>query len=631
MTDSHEQSLNEDIVFLPVSETSPEFFYSESERLALERLLNAGPEAFYSTIGNGHSSCFLSPEEVTDISNWAQDYHLSPLLKEENGEICQGPDFETYSSTYYPEHSDTLAPSLVLGWPENGAWGQENSVKIYTSPPAEGEPSVRELIRRKLQTATQVIAMVTDKLTDCAVILDLHSAASRGVPVYIILNQRSTLENTLIRLRHPNIRVRVLGGKTFCSRAGRMVVGEMKDKFVLVDLQTVIHGSYSLTWSDAHLHRQLISVLTGTVVDSFDREFRILFAASSPVPEPRRSSCGQNTNNLYNFSDTWFPEQLPFLDTEIINPPSPPVDTLLDWEAMGVLSGECSVPNSSFELHEDVFLKDKPMLNNVMDKNPKFVDNFFSNKHLIMDKKRLSEPPPPTSPTRNHVPHLFTTHSKTPPKQKGSPSSEMKVETRLDPVVETSIAQHISSEKTKHLEDKFHKRSEKEPESFNYIKEVKKDSTVAEETNGSKTSRVFKMENTSSSRKPVILRVPHTEDTSTLSDIMKKMKQKQSTQNPQRDRLKTTVSELSHSMVDLNVHSTEKEDKVNPVPRFRGETLDVELVTPALALMQKRNDYIRSALYRSPLSFQPRQRPRSFAFDPDWKKSLSELDIQDEE
>lgn len=41
-----------------------------------------------------------------------------------------------------------------------------------------------------------------------------------------------------------NMQVRVLGGKTFCSRAGRMVVGEMKDKFLLVDLKIVIHGSY---------------------------------------------------------------------------------------------------------------------------------------------------------------------------------------------------------------------------------------------------------------------------------------------------------------------------------------------------------------------------------------------------
>lgn len=50
----------------------------------------------------------------------------------------------------------------------------------------------------------QVIAIVTDRLTDCAVIGDLHSAASRGVAIYIILNQRSIQETfTLKKLRHP--------------------------------------------------------------------------------------------------------------------------------------------------------------------------------------------------------------------------------------------------------------------------------------------------------------------------------------------------------------------------------------------------------------------------------------------
>lgn len=50
----------------------------------------------------------------------------------------------------------------------------------------------------------QVIAIVTDRLTDGAIIGDLHNAASRDVAVYIILNQRSIQENfTINRFRHP--------------------------------------------------------------------------------------------------------------------------------------------------------------------------------------------------------------------------------------------------------------------------------------------------------------------------------------------------------------------------------------------------------------------------------------------
>ena len=74
----------------------------------------------------------------------------------------------------------------------------------------------------------------------------------------------------------------------------------------------------------------------------------------------------------------------------------------------------------------------------------------------------------------------------------------------------------------------------------------------------------------------MILRVPHTEDSSSLSDIMNRMKQRQSTQEPQRDRAQTAVSELSHSMLDLSIYRTEQEEKVNPVPRFRaGVSADV--------------------------------------------------------
>lgn len=52
--------------------------------------------------------------------------------------------------------------------------------------------------------SVQVIAIVTDKLTDGAVIGDLHRAASQGVPVYIILNERTIQENFMLnRLRHP--------------------------------------------------------------------------------------------------------------------------------------------------------------------------------------------------------------------------------------------------------------------------------------------------------------------------------------------------------------------------------------------------------------------------------------------
>lgn len=71
------------------------------------------------------------------------------------------------------------------------------------SPPKDENVSVNFHLAESVCTL-QVIAIVTDRLTDSAVIGDLHNAASRGVPVYIILNQRSIEENfTPNRLRHP--------------------------------------------------------------------------------------------------------------------------------------------------------------------------------------------------------------------------------------------------------------------------------------------------------------------------------------------------------------------------------------------------------------------------------------------
>nr|XP_020453632.1 protein FAM83E-like [Monopterus albus] len=246
MSDSQEQSLDEDAVFLPVNDSSPEFLYCEKERRAVERLLSAGPEAFYNSISAERSCSFLSSEEVSQIARWAQDHHPKQVQvqREENG-VEGSLEMGSFCSTYFPSQTDTAAPDLELGWPEKSSLVSAEGVKVHTSPSAEGDPPVREVIRRHLQKASQVIAIVTDRLTDGAVIGDLHSAASRGVPVYIILNQRSIKENLMLsRLRHPNIRVRVLEGRTFYSRTGKTVVGEMKEKFLLVDLETVIHGSY---------------------------------------------------------------------------------------------------------------------------------------------------------------------------------------------------------------------------------------------------------------------------------------------------------------------------------------------------------------------------------------------------
>lgn len=156
MSNSQEQSLNENAVFLPVNESSPEFLHCEREREAVERLLSGGPEAFYSSVSSEHAACFLSPEEVSQIRSWAQNYHVKELQVEEQNGVENSLETEDFCSTYSPCHSDAPIPNLELGWPDIPPTEKIVEVAVHTSPPFEGEPPVREIIRRYLQNATQV-------------------------------------------------------------------------------------------------------------------------------------------------------------------------------------------------------------------------------------------------------------------------------------------------------------------------------------------------------------------------------------------------------------------------------------------------------------------------------------------
>lgn len=166
MSNSQEQSLDEDVVFLPVNESSPQFLFCEKERQAVERLLSAGPEAFYNFVVTEHSGCFLSSEEVSQISSWAQDYHFNQLQKETHRELGST-EPEDFCSTYFPSNSDTPTPDLDLGWPEKGPWAPNGNVTVHTSPPAEGEPHVREIIRWHLQNANKVCKYNVDYIFRC--------------------------------------------------------------------------------------------------------------------------------------------------------------------------------------------------------------------------------------------------------------------------------------------------------------------------------------------------------------------------------------------------------------------------------------------------------------------------------
>lgn len=162
MSKYQETSLNENFVIHPAHESNPGFLYSELERSALESLFRDGPKAFYSKLSAHRLEPFLSPEEVNQVSSWVEDRHTEVI---ENGDVRSenSSEMQEFSGQYFPELSDTPAPCLELGWPEKGRWDGVQRVMIYSNPPLEQAPHIREVIRNLLQGATRVGTMVIIK------------------------------------------------------------------------------------------------------------------------------------------------------------------------------------------------------------------------------------------------------------------------------------------------------------------------------------------------------------------------------------------------------------------------------------------------------------------------------------
>ncbi|XP_029007882.1 uncharacterized protein fam83e [Betta splendens] len=573
---------------LPLSASSPEFLHCEKERRALEQLLGAGPEAFYGAVASERCGCFLSPQEVRLVSDWAQE------SGEDRGEDG-GEEPDDLQSTYFPCQTDGPAPSLDLGWPERSPLAGNNSVTVHSSPPAEGEPPVRQIIRWHLQKAALAIAIVTDSLSDGLVIEDLHAAASRGVRVYIILNPRSVQESfALDKLKHPNMRVRILGGKCFRSRTGKAVVGEMKQKFLLLDVDTVIHGSYSLTWTDAHLHRQLITVLRGPVVDWFDREFRILYAASLPASSVRWAAGAhvERADQLTDLSELMLKQQL-CVEPQIPDPPSPPADSFMDWEAMGAFQ---VFHDDAEQLDEPLFDGNTPVSDGSAengnqcdmkrdDRNASSLTNHALDSSTFRDLNHFDSDPEP-SPTE---PELSEPTERWLKKLDRAISRELSKDTSTD--LDHRTTTRRVDEQTQTL-DRLSSSIQEEEESN------------VEET----TSRV----ETAASRKPLILRVPVSGSCSSCSEVMRNIRMSGLLDTAP----KSNLAQMSQSMMDLSAPNTEVNHDKKEAPLSSSSTtlFNPAPVTPASVLMRNRSNVKKPSQQSTPKTYLPITRSRSFSF-----------------
>uniref|UniRef100_A0A3B1J3Q7 Uncharacterized LOC111195539 n=1 Tax=Astyanax mexicanus TaxID=7994 RepID=A0A3B1J3Q7_ASTMX len=280
------QCLDDNHVNLRTNESKPEFLYSEEQRLALETLLDGGRELFQEFLKSSSARSFLSELEVTRFTGSVEVF--CP-----DGPVRAGGDADEAhgSLQYWPDRSDTSLPELDMGWPDSGAYRGVTRAHVYAQPPLEGDAHIKEVVRKSIAQAQKVIAVVMDLFTDVDIFQDLlDTSLKRKVAVYIILETTGVphflqmCERAAMHTGHlKNLRVRSIRGAEFFTHSSKKICGTQSQKFMFVDGDKTLSGSYSFTWTASRLDRNIITMLTGQAVDAFDKLFRELYAVSNGV------------------------------------------------------------------------------------------------------------------------------------------------------------------------------------------------------------------------------------------------------------------------------------------------------------------------------------------------------------
>ncbi|KAM9859879.1 protein FAM83D [Aulostomus maculatus] len=288
--------------------------YNERHRLALEELLSGGVDKFLEFLRKEKIPNFLSDDEIQQIrSSTVHPRCVSVHGEDPAPEQTLGCSLDCSSVTYFPDVSDVEPPLLEIGWPAFTAGsyrGVTRAVAYFQPSYGECIYSCKEAARRMIKTSREVIAIVTDSLTDLDIFKDLQEACSiRKVPVYILLDQ-SCAPDFFKMCRNVGVcvddlqqmRVRTITATTYYTRSGARITGKVHERFMLIDGNRVATGSYRFNWTDGKLNSSNLIELSGQITEKFDEEFRILYAQSLPT-NPRGSSSVRNSGiyeNLLN-------------------------------------------------------------------------------------------------------------------------------------------------------------------------------------------------------------------------------------------------------------------------------------------------------------------------------------------
>uniref|UniRef100_A0A8B9CV37 Family with sequence similarity 83 member C n=1 Tax=Anser brachyrhynchus TaxID=132585 RepID=A0A8B9CV37_9AVES len=291
--------------------------HSETARLAVDAFLEQGERGYLSAIAEERELPFLSTLDMEYMSHQRNlSYPELNAMKDKEGDpgdadtgdrssLCS----ELTSGTYFPLMSDVHPPELELGWPGIPLLtvsGQTQATVIFQRNKAN---SIKDLFRSLISRARTVIAIVMDLFTDMEILCDLLEASSRRhVPVYLILDEE------YLKHFHPvylplfqqfvvNMRIRCLSGDTYYSKAGKKFAGQVLEKFILIDCDQVLAGTYSFTWLCSQVHTSLVTHFRGQIVAEFDKEFRYLYAESKAVTsfsvsDPLSQNTSKSTESL---------------------------------------------------------------------------------------------------------------------------------------------------------------------------------------------------------------------------------------------------------------------------------------------------------------------------------------------
>ncbi|XP_067230714.1 protein FAM83F [Chanodichthys erythropterus] len=296
MAESQLVCLEDGLMPAAVPESRPQFYYSEQQRAALEQLLTNGDGAFKSLLKEEKSQDFLSAREIKAITSTFVKYKQ----EEDDGGAAESKpkkqpttdkreDSGSLRSTYWPEMSDTEVPPLDIGWPSSGLFKGVTRVSVYTHPPKENSPHIKEVVRKLIQESCKVVAIVMDLLTDLQILRDLFEASKRGVPVYIVLDELGAPHFLDMCSRMQvgakdlqNVRIRTVKAVGLNLSSGR-IPGNVQSKYMFIDGDKVMFGTYSFSWSSSRMDRNMITVMSGQVVDFYDNDFRELYAVSDKL------------------------------------------------------------------------------------------------------------------------------------------------------------------------------------------------------------------------------------------------------------------------------------------------------------------------------------------------------------